>query len=335
MKRKSTLIIAEAGVNHNGKLNQALELVQVASECGADIVKFQMFKAENLVSKNAAKANYQKKFNKNETQFEMLKKLELNKEEFFKIKQHCDFLGINFLCSVFDRESINFIKRLNVNQFKIPSGEINNLPYLRDIGKFNKKIILSTGISTLKEISLAIESIILAGTHRSKINLLHCSSEYPAPFSGLNLLAIKTLAKEFNVNVGFSDHTEGIEASVAAVAIGANIIEKHFTLDKNLKGPDHSSSLDPKELKNLVNAIRNIEISFGNGIKKPNTYELKNLIHIRKSIFALREIAKGEKFSDENIIAKRPGNGISPMMWDQVIGKKAKKNFSKDELIAL
>ncbi len=335
MTKRDTLIIAEAGVNHDGKLDQALELVQIASECGADIVKFQMFKAENLVSKNASKANYQKIFYENETQFQMLKKLELNKKEFQKIKKHCDILGIKFLCSVFDRESLNFIKKLNVDQFKIPSGEINNLPYLREIGKFNKNIILSTGISTLEEIAIAIENIILSGTNRSKINLLHCSSEYPAPFAGLNLFAIKTLAKEFNVNVGFSDHTKGIEASIAAVAIGANIIEKHFTLDKKLKGPDHSSSLDPKELRDLVSSIRNIEISLGSGLKIPNTHEIKNLIHIRKSIFASRAISKGEKFSEKNITAKRPGNGISPMLWDKVIGQEAKKNFSEDELITL
>ncbi len=335
MKIKPTIIIAEAGVNHDGKLNQAYELVDLASKSGANIVKFQMFKSEKLVSRTASKASYQKNFKIKETQFEMLKRLELKDEEFYLLKDYCDKTGIEFMCSGFDNQSVDQIKKLNVSFFKIPSGEINNLPYLRNIGKFNKKIIISTGVASIKEIHLALDVLIKAGTKKNKITLLHCSSEYPAPFKDLNLSAIKTLKETFEVNVGYSDHSIGIEASIAAVALGANIIEKHFTISKDYPGPDHRSSIEPKELTQLVNSIRNIELALGDGVKKPKKSELKNKVHIRKSIFASKNILKGEIFSEKNLTVKRPGYGISPMDWDMIVGKKAKRNFLEDEMIVL
>lgn len=331
-----TFIIAEAGVNHNGSIDIAKKLIDVAAETGADAVKFQTFKAENMVSRFAAKAEYQKKTtDADESQFDMIKRLELNEDAHKELMGYCRDKGIIFLSTPFDLESIDLLNNLGIEIFKIPSGEITNLPYLRKIGRLKKKVILSTGMADLEGIGNAINVLTGYGTRKDDITVLHCNTEYPTPFEDVNLVAMLTIRDAFKVKVGYSDHTVGIEISVAAVALGATVIEKHFTLDKNMEGPDHKASLDPDELKAMIRTIRNIEKALGDGVKKPSTSELKNKPVVLKSIVAAKEIKKGETFTEDNITVKRPGTGISPMEWDSVIGNKAVRAFEEDDLIEL
>ena len=331
---KKTIIIAEAGVNHNGNINTAKKLIDAAADAKVDYVKFQTFKAKNIISKKAQKAEYQKKTtNNSETQFEMLKKLELDAQAHKELIKYCQEKKIKFLSSAFDLDSIDFLHNLGIKLWKIPSGEITNLPYLRKIGKLKSKIVLSTGMSNLSDIEQAIQVFEKAGTMRNNITVLHCNSEYPTPFQDVNLNAMNTIKEAFKVSVGYSDHTLGIEIPIAAVAIGASVIEKHFTLDKTLKGPDHKASLEPEELKLMVKSIRNIEKALGTGIKKLSKSEEKNISIVRKSIVAAQNIKKGEIFTSKNITVKRPGKGISPMLWDTVIGNKATKNYKIDDKI--
>ncbi len=332
---KKTLIIAEAGVNHNGNIKLAKKLIDAAATAGVDYVKFQTFDSKKLVSKNAQKASYQKENTNNqlESQLQMLQKLELSKESHFKLIKYCEFKNIQFLSTGFDLESINFLNDLNIDLFKVPSGEITNLPYLRLVGRLNKPVIISTGMADMKEIEAALDVILKSGTEATNVTILHCNTEYPTPMKDVNLTAMLSIKDRFKVNVGYSDHTLGIEIPVAAVALGATVIEKHFTLDKTMEGPDHKSSLDPTELKDMVVAIRNIESALGNGIKTPSESESKNKISARKSIVAYKDIKKGVVFTNKNLTIKRPGNGISPMLWDEYIGKKATKDYIEDELI--
>ncbi|MFH1074543.1 MAG: N-acetylneuraminate synthase [Candidatus Firestonebacteria bacterium] len=329
-------IIAEAGVNHNGSLRIAKKLVDVASASGADAVKFQTFTAESLVIRTAPKASYQiSRTDGKESKFEMIKKLELSKKDHLALMQYCRSKKIHFLSSPFDIKSAELLLRMGLKIFKIPSGEITNLPYLRTIGAFRKRVILSTGMSTLREINQALDMLIRAGTRKRNITVLHCTTAYPVPFEDVNLRAIPFLSEKLNVSVGYSDHTIGIEAAIAAAALGARVIEKHFTLDRSMEGPDHSASLKPDELKTMVTAIRHIEKALGDKKKKVSASEAKNLPVVRKSIVASRAIVKGEKFSNDNITTKRPAGGITPMHWDLVIGKTAKRDFKKDESIEL
>ena len=330
-------IIAEAGVNHNGSLELAKKMIDVAADAGADAVKFQTFKAEALVAKSAKKADYQitNTGNKEETQFEMIKKLELDHKAHIELLTYCKSKDIMFLSSPFDLESIDSLYSLNLPIFKIPSGEIDNLPYLRKIGGLNKKVILSTGMSTLSDIENALSILAKAGTARENITILHCNTEYPTPMVDVNLKAMLTIKEAFKVNIGYSDHTLGIEVPIAAVAMGAQIIEKHFTLDKNMDGPDHRASLEPEELKSMVAAIRNIELALGDGVKQLSNSEAKNKPVARKSIVARAVIKKGEIFTAYNLAIKRPGSGISPISWDEILGKKATYDFAVDELILL
>ena len=332
---KRTYIIAEAGVNHNGSLELAKKMIDAAVDAGADVIKFQTFKAEKVVSKYAQKAEYQKKTTPaDESQLEMIKKLALDAAAHRTLIDYCKNKNIRFLSTPFDLESIDLLNELGLDIFKIPSGEIRNLPYLRKIGALKKEIILSTGMADLGEIEDALDVLIGAGTKLKDITVLHCNTEYPTPIEDVNLRAMLTIKAAFpGVQVGYSDHTEGIEVPIAAVGMGATIIEKHFTLDKNMEGPDHKASLEPHELKAMVRAIRNIEKALGNGIKKPSPSELKNKPIARKSIVAARDIRKGEPFTEENLTVKRPGTGISPMRWDEVIGQVAQKDYEKDELI--
>lgn len=333
---KKVFIIAEAGVNHNGSIEIAKKMIDEAKRAGADAIKFQSFKAELLVSKKAEKAEYQKKLtDRNESQFEMIKKLELDEESQKQLFSYCKKKKINFLLSPFDLDSIDLLNKLGLGTFKIPSGEITNLPYLRKLGKLDKKIILSTGMADLGEIEDALDILIVSGTKKENITVLHCNTEYPTPFGDVNLKAMITIKNAFNIEVGYSDHTPGIEIPIAAVALGAVVIEKHFTLDKNMEGPDHKASLEPSELKAMVEAIRNIEKALGDGIKKPSKSEINNKPIARKSLVAIKEIKKAEIFTEENIGIKRPGNGISPMRWDEVIGKTAGKDFKIDDLIEI
>lgn len=331
---QSVFIIAEAGVNHNGDVQLAKQLVDVAAGAGADAVKFQTFNADALVSENAPKADYQKQATSSgESQLEMLRKLELNTTAHLQLSAHCNRKGIRFLSSPFDLESIDLLVELEMEIFKIPSGEITNLPYLRKIGALKKRTILSTGMSTLTEIEQAIGVLTDAGMDKNDLTLLHCNTEYPTPMPHVNLRAMQTLADWFGLAVGYSDHTLGIEIPIAAVAMGARVIEKHFTLNKNLPGPDHRASLDPSELSAMVAAIRNLEKALGTGIKEPSPSEEKNRSIARKSIVASRPILKGELLTPENLTVKRPGTGISPMDWDRVIGTHAVKDFQSDEEI--
>lgn len=329
-------IIAEAGVNHNGSIELAFKLIDAAKEAGADAVKFQSFKAASLVSKKAEKAEYQKRTtDSHESQHEMIKRLELSFEDHIQLVDYCKSKNIIFLSSPFDFDSIDILNNLGLDTFKIPSGEIINLPYLRKIGKLNKNVILSTGMADLGEIEDAVDILMDNGTKKENITVLHCNTEYPTPFEDVNLKAMLTIKNAFDIKVGYSDHTNGIEVPIAAVALGAEIIEKHFTIDKNMEGPDHKASLEPTELKAMVESIRNIEKALGDGIKKPSPSELKNKPIVRKSIVAIKNIKKGEKFSEMNLGVKRPGNGISPMRWSEVIGKTAKQDFDIDDLIEL
>lgn len=325
-------IIAEAGVNHNGSIETAKKLVDAAAEAGADAVKFQTFKAEKLVCRNAEKAEYQMKTtSQTESQFEMLKKLELTVDMHKQLILYCREKGILFLSTPFDMDSVRFLVQCGLELIKIPSGEITNYPYLREVGRTGKKVILSSGMSTLKEVQEAIK--VLREYGNSEVVVLHCNTEYPTPYADVNLRAMLTLKKELAIEVGYSDHTKGIEIPIAAAALGASVIEKHFTLDKNMEGPDHKASLEPDELKAMVKAIRNIEIALGDGDKKPSKSEAKNIAIVRKSIVANCDIQAGEVFTEKNLTVKRPGTGINPMYWEQVIGKKASRNFERDELI--
>lgn len=329
-----TYIIAEAGVNHNGDINLAKEMIRKAKEAGADAVKFQTFISEELVSSNVQKAEYQKNnTGENESQLEMLKKLELPFYDFILLNNYAKEIGIDFLSTPFDFKSIDFLISLNLPYIKVPSGEITNKPYLRKISKSNIPVILSTGMSTLAEIEAALE--IFKEYDKSNIILLHCTTEYPAPFEEINLKAIPAIREKFGLAVGYSDHTEGIEASIAAVVLGAVVVEKHFTLDRSMEGPDHIASIEPHEFKQMTDAIRNIEKAMGNGIKEPSKSEIKNIMVVRKSIVASRNIKVGDILDESNMTVKRPGTGISPMDWDKVVGTKAKKNYSKDEQILL
>jgi N,N'-diacetyllegionaminate synthase len=330
------IIIAEAGVNHNGDISLAMQLIDVAAEAGADFVKFQTFNADRLVTRIAKKANYQEQATDSmESQHEMLSRLELTEAMHLHLIAHCETQNIGFLSTGFDIESINLLSNLGQECFKVPSGEITNLPYLRHIGQLKKRIILSTGMSTLGDIEAAIEVLENAGTPRAKITVLHCTTEYPTPMAEVNLRAMQTIHTAFGTAVGYSDHTQGIEVSIAAVAMGAAVIEKHFTLDRNLPGPDHQASLEPAELKAMVIAIRNIEMALGDSIKRLTPSEARNKSVVRKSIVASRNIKAGEKFTVENITTKRPGMGISPMRWDEVLGKSAKRDFLSDEALEL
>ena len=323
----SVFIIAEAGVNHNGSIDLARRLIDEASNSGADAVKFQTFKAENLVTKNSKKAEYQKKTtDKNESQFDMIKKLELDINAHKELISYCHSKNIMFLSSPFDQDSIELLNDLGLEIFKIPSGEITNIPYLRSIGRLNKKVILSTGMADVGEIEDALDILLEMGTKKENITVLHANTMYPTPMEDVNLKAMTTIGSTFDIDYGYSDHTLGIEVDIAAVAMGASCIEKHFTLDKDMEGPDHRASLEPDELKAMVKAIRNIEIALGSSIKKPSKSELPNMKAARKSIVAKTKIQQGDILSDNNLSIKRPGNGISPMRLDELIGTKAAKD---------
>lgn len=328
------LIIAEAGVNYNGSLDLAYKMVDAAKKAGADIVKFQTGIPEKVMSRFAEKADYQKKTTgEHESQLEMVRKLMLKLDDFIPLKKYCEDREIKFLSTPFDLSSIDFLDELGCNMWKIPSGEITNLPYLLRIAKTNKQVIMSTGMSTLEDVAAALD--VLKKNGSGEVTLLHCTTEYPAPFSDVNLKAMNTLREQFHCKVGYSDHTLGIEIPIAAVAMGATVIEKHFTLDRNMKGSDHKASLEPNELSAMVKAIRNIELALGTEVKKPSASEKKNMTIARKSIIAARNIKAGEILTEENLTTKRPGNGISPMKWFDVIGTKATKDFAEDELIKL
>ena len=331
-----TIIIAEAGVNHNGDIETAKRLIDAAADSGVDYIKFQTFKADRIVTKNAKKADYQIKNQdkSDDSQFNMLKKLELTEKDHYKLIEHCKKNKIKFMSSAFDIEGLKLLNKLNLDFFKIPSGEITNYPYLNEISKFNKKVILSTGMSNINEIKTALDILTSKKVSLNQITVLHCNTEYPTCFSDVNLNAMINIKNTFNVNIGYSDHTLGIEVPIAATALGAKVIEKHFTLDRNMPGPDHAASLNPIELKSMVKSIRNIENALsGTGLKTPSNNELKNIIPARKSIVAKFKINKGEKFSIENLTTKRPGNGICPMKWNDIIGKKAIKNYEIDDMI--
>jgi N,N'-diacetyllegionaminate synthase len=329
-----TIIIAEAGVNHNGDLNLAKKLIDVAAKSGSDYVKFQTFAAKTLVTKDAKMANYQMTQVKDKvSQFDMIKDLELKFKDHLILKDYCKQKKIKFLSTPFDIASVKLLIDLGVEVIKIPSGEITNLPYLRYIGSLKKPVIISTGMSNMEEVKAAKMVLIDEGVREDQLIVLHCNTEYPTPMKDVNLRAMITMRDELKVGIGYSDHTVGFEASVAAVALGAKVIEKHFTLDRKLPGPDHSASLEPEELFEMVKSIRNIEKAMGSKIKRPSKSEKKNILVIRKSIVANNKIKKGEKFSENNLTTKRPGNGISPMLWDSVIGSTALKNYNEDDII--
>ena len=331
-----TIVIAEAGVNHNGDLELAKNLIKVAAESGADYVKFQMFEAEKLATPSAIKADYQiENTNSSESQFQMLKSLEISKADYVELIKYSSECNIEIFSTGFDIEMNNMLAELGQRIFKVPSGEITNLPYLRNIGQFGMDVILSTGMSNLNEVDAAINAIISAGTPLDAITVLHCTTAYPAPMEDINLLAMTTIAQKFGVKVGYSDHSEGIEVSIAAVALGAVVIEKHFTSDRNLPGPDHKASLEPDELRNMIKAIRNIESARGDGVKKLTDSEASNLSVARKTIVASVNIQKGEVFTEENLTTKRASGGISPMNWDEVIGKIARRDYLQNDSIEL
>ena len=331
------LIIAEAGVNHNGSMETAKKLIDVAANAGVDYVKFQSFNADKLVSKTATKAKYQQNniSDSNETQFVMLKKLELSKAQHIELKSYCSELGVKFFSTAFDLESIDFLSKLKLGLWKIPSGEITNYPYLKCIALKHESVILSTGMCEMEDIESAVSVFMRFGLNKEQITILHCNTEYPTPMEDVNLRAMKTIADKFGIKVGYSDHTQGIEVPIAAVALGACIVEKHFTLDRNMIGPDHKASLEPEELKAMVRAIRNVEKAIGSEEKKVSNSEKKNIAVARKSIVAATEISEGELFTEENLTTKRPGSGISPMLWDRVLGNTAKKSYKPDDLIEL
>lgn len=328
------LVIAEAGVNHNGNIDLAKKLAVKAQEAGADIIKYQTFIPEKLVTGFAEKAGYQKETTGGkESQLDMLKKLALSQKDFIELKEYCEEIGIAFLSTAFDMESVCFLHEIGCNLWKIPSGEITNLPYLRQIASYKQKVIMSTGMATMEEIEAAIRVLREGGT--DDITIMHCTTAYPAPYEQINLRAMCTLAEKFDLPVGYSDHSKGISVPCAAVALGATVIEKHFTLDRNMEGPDHKASLEPDELKAMVESVRIIELALGDGIKMPTELEILNSKVARKSIVAKRCIRAGEVLTEENITTKRPGTGISPMRWDEVIGTKAVKDYCEDEMICL
>jgi N-acetylneuraminate synthase len=333
----TTLIIAEAGVNHNGDMGLAKELIAAAAEAGADLVKFQTFIAANIISRSAPKAEYQKgATDPQESQQDMVRKLELTRENHLELIEECEKRGIGFFSTAFDKDSIDLLEELGALKIvKIPSGELTNLPYLRYLTRHRKHVLLSTGMADLGEIEAAINVVEQAGTPRDEITVLHCTTEYPTPMGDVNLRAMVNIGKAFGVTVGYSDHTPGIEVPIAAVALGATVIEKHFTMDRSLPGPDHRASLEPQELKAMVQGIRNIEKALGDGIKRPSASELKNKPIARKSLVAAKNIEAGELFSPDNLTAKRPGTGLSPMRWDEVIGRPSPRGFAEDELIEL
>ena len=329
-----TVIIAEAGVNHNGSPETAVALVDAAAQSGADFVKFQTFSAENIATAAVQKVNYQKlSTDTNESQLDMLRRLELSKKQHSQLVKRSKQLGIRFLSTGFDTLSIDMLCELGVEYLKVPSGEITNLPYLRYVAGKNIPVILSTGMANMAEIASAIDVFESVGLKRSNLTVLHCSTEYPTPMELVNLNAMQTIRNAFHVEVGYSDHTRGIEVPIAAVALGATVIEKHFTLDRGMAGPDHAASLEPNELQSMVTAIRNIERAMGDGLKRANEREKSNIIGVRKSIVARIQIQKGETLTAGNLAVKRPGSGLSPMLWDQLIGSKAVRTFERDELI--
>lgn len=332
------LIIAEAGVNHNGSLEIAKKLVDKAVEAGVDIIKFQTFKAEKLVSKSAKQADYQKKNNSNnadDSQYNMLKKLELSKQDHQELVDYCKKKGIQFWSTAFDPDSIEYLHTLNLGLWKIPSGEITNYPYIKKIAQYHQPVILSTGMCEMEDISAAMNVLCENGVDRNQITILHCNTEYPTPYEDVNLLAMQQIRENYQVEVGYSDHTKGIEVPIAAVALGASVIEKHFTLDRNMEGPDHKASLEPDELKAMVSAIRHIEKALGTGKKKVSDSERKNIAIARKSIVAACHIKKGAILTEHNLTVKRPGTGISPMRWEEVVGTKAIRDFLEDDLIEI
>ena len=333
-----TLIIAEAGVNHNGSIELAKKLVEKAKEAGVDYIKFQTFKASKLVTKAAKQAEYQQRNigKEGDSQYQMLKKLELSPEEHEILIDYCKELGIKFFSTAFDFDSIDYLHSLNLGLWKIPSGEVTNYPFLKRIAAYNEPTILSTGMCDMEDVRAAVDALYRNGLSNENLILLHCNTEYPTPFEDVNLKAMDALRKEFGVEVGYSDHTKGVEVPIAAVALGATVIEKHFTLDRNMEGPDHKASLEPDELKAMVSAIRNIEKAVGgDGTKHVSESEKKNIAIARKSIVAACDIKAGEVFTEQNLTVKRPGSGISPMRWEDVLGQKAKRNFNEDELIEL
>jgi N,N'-diacetyllegionaminate synthase len=334
--RNRCLIIAEAGVNHNGDLALAKQLVEAAAQAGADLVKFQTFTADQLATTHAKMAEYQR-VNTGElsSQLEMLRHLELSPADHEKLMAHCDSCGIGFFSSAFDLDGLSYLHSIGAQRFKVPSGEITNLPYLRHMASFGMSVILSTGMSNMGEIEEAIDAMEFGGLSRNLLTVLHCNTEYPTPVHDVNLNAMVSIRQAFGVEVGYSDHTLGTEVPIAAVALGAKVIEKHLTLDRSMLGPDHRASLEPTEFAAMVRAIRNIELAMGNGIKRPSNSEKKNIPIARKSLVAIAPIRAGETFSDLNIGAKRPGNGLSPMLWDEVVGRIARRDFAVDELIEL
>ena len=331
-----SLIIAEAGVNHNGDIALAFDLIDAAADAGADLIKFQSFFPTELATPYAQQARYQVRQNKNKTsQLQMLSKLALTQDQHFELIEKCNSRNITFFSTAFDLASLDFLSSLDFERFKIPSGEVNNLPYLEKVASYGKGVILSTGMCDLNEVTNAIQLLIANGIKEEQITVLHCTSEYPAPIAEVNLRAMITMRDHLNLKVGYSDHTLGIEVSVAAVAMGASVIEKHFTLDKTMDGPDHKASLNPTELTSMINAIRNVEVAMGDGEKKPSISEIKNRSKIRKSLVAATSIQKGEVFTTENLTTKRPGHGISPMQYRELLGTNANKSYDKDELITL
>lgn len=336
-KMKRTLIIAEAGVNHNGSIELAKQLVDKAAVAGADYIKFQTFRTENLVAKSACLASYQKKniSASDKSQFQMLKKLELSPAQHEELIDYCKNKGIKFFSTAFDLDSIDYLHSLGLGLWKIPSGEVTNYPFLKRIAGFNQKTILSTGMCSIQDVRNAVNALYKNGLSKENLILLHCNTEYPTPYEDVNLKAMDTLQKEFGVEVGYSDHTRGIEVPIAAVALGATVIEKHFTLDRNMEGPDHKASLEPEELKAMVSAIRNIEQALGDGVKRVTESEKGNIAVARKSIVAARDIRKGEIFDENNLTVKRPGTGLSPMHWEDILGQTAKRDFNEEDLIEL
>ena len=336
------LVIAEAGVNHDGDLKKAMQLIDAAADSGADVVKFQTFKAQHLVTTDAELAQYQRRVSvhyigepDSNSQLRLLEKLQLTREDHTKLKEHCGRRGIEFFSTAFDLGSLDLLMQMGARRVKIPSGEITNLPYLRKVATFNCDVIMSTGMADLSEVSDAINCLEAAGLPKNKITLLHCTTEYPAPIEDVNLRAMATMRETFGLQVGYSDHTEGIDVPIAASALGATVIEKHFTLDQEASGPDHAASIEPPELKRMVEGIRRIELALGSEKKKCTSSERQNLPLVRKSIVAAKAIRKGELFSEENLTVKRPASGISPMLWDAVIGKQAPRSFAPDEQIQI
>ena len=332
---KRTLIIAEAGVNHNGSLELAKQFIDAAAVAGVSYVKFQSFKAEKLVTKEAEQAEYQQRNAADSSQYTMLKKLELTHRQHEELVAHCKQKGVRFLSTAFDLESIEYLHSLNLGLWKIPSGEITNFPYLKKIAQYGEPVIMSTGMCSMDDVEQALNVLLEHGLTKEQITLLHCNTEYPTPMQDVNLKAMLQLRDKFGIKVGYSDHTKGIEVPIAAVALGAEVIEKHFTLDRTLPGPDHKASLEPNELKAMVDAIRNIEQALGDGQKHVSASEEKNIAIARKSIVAAKDIKRGELLTEENLTTKRPGSGISPMRWEEVIGTKAIRDFKEDELIEI